>query len=172
MAPPKPFQLSDETAQLVRYLQSLDKGTVATYADLSKMVGIKLHSGHHKLTYARFILKRDHNAVWTCIKPRVGIKRLNDLEMAERLAAWWLTGARNKLDRGGVEADIVDYKGLDIDQQARFGVDCIQRELAFEALSKATRKRMERAARGTSNDLPSFTAVEWAISLSPKVGKK
>lgn len=172
MAPPKPFQLSDETAQLVRYLKTLEKGTLASYSELSKLVGLKLHSGHHKVTYARFILKRDHNAVWVCIRPGVGIKRLNDIEIAERLPGWWLNGARNKLDRGGTEADIVDYKALDIDQQARFGVDCIQRELAFDALSKATRRKMERVARGTSNDLPSFTAVEWAISLSPKVAKK
>jgi hypothetical protein len=170
--PPKPFKLSDETAHLIRYLKTLEKGTMATYNELSNMVGIKLHSGHHKLTYARFVLTRDHNAVWICIKPRIGIKRLNDLEIAERLPAWWLNGARNKLTRSGNEVDIVDYKALDIDQQARFGVDCIQRELAFEALSKATRRKMERAARGTSNDLPSFTAIEWAISLSPKVGKK
>jgi hypothetical protein len=172
MAPPKRFQLSDETAQIVRFLQTLDKGALVSYSELSRLVGIKLHSGHHKLTYSRYILKRDHNAVWVCIKPRVGLKRLNDLEIAERLPAWWLNGAHNKLARAGTEADIVDYRSLDIDQQARFGVDCIQRELAFDALSKATRKKMERVARGTSNDLPSFTAVEWAISLSPKVGKK
>ena len=170
--PPKPFELSDETAHIVRYLKTLEKGTLATYSDLSKLIGIKLHSGHHKLTYARLILRRDHNAVWACIKPRVGIKRLNDIEIAERLPTWWLNGARTKLQLGGTEADIVDYRALDIDQQARFGVDCIQRELAFDALSKATRKKMERVARGSSNDLPSFTAIEWAISLSPKMGKK
>jgi hypothetical protein len=168
----KPFELSDETAQIVRYLKALDKGTIVTYADLSGRVGIKLHSGHHKLTYARLILRRDHNAVWVCVRPRVGIKRLNDIEIAERLPAWWLNGARNKLNRGGNEAEIVDYKALDIDQQARFGVDCIQRELAFDTLSKATRRKMERIARGTSNDLPSFNVIEWAINLSPKTGKK
>jgi hypothetical protein len=93
---------------------------------------------------------------------------LNDAEIAERLPNWWLNGARNKLKRGGKQADVVEMRELDIDEQARFAVDCIQKELSLEALSKATRKKMEKVARGTSNDLPSFTAVEWAISLTAK----
>jgi hypothetical protein len=72
------------------------------------------------------------------------------------------------LKRGGHQSEIVELDALDINEQARFSVDCIQRELAFESLSKATRRKMERTARGTSNDLPAFTAIEWAISLSPR----
>jgi hypothetical protein len=168
---PTPFVLSEETARLVAYLRAQEKGALVTYNELSEAISSKIYSGHHKLNYARLILQRDHNAVWICVRPRVGIKRLNDVEIAERLPTWWLNGARSKLSRGGTQADVVDVHALDIDQQARFGVDSIQRELAFEALSKATRKKMERVARGTSNDLPAFTAVEWAISLSPRSKK-
>jgi hypothetical protein len=172
MAKQKPFELSEETSRLVAYLRSLEKGQLINYRELAKLVGIDLHSGHHKLTYARFILQRDHNAVWICVKPRVGIKRLTDVEIAERLPSWWLNGARNKLTRGGNQADVVDIKALDIDEQARFSVDCIQRELALESLSKAMRRKMEHVARGTSNDLPSFNVIEWAISLSPRIKPK
>jgi hypothetical protein len=77
-------------------------------------------------------------------------------------------GDRRKLRRGGDQAEVVQVEHLDIDQQSRFAIDCVQRELAFESLSKPTRKRMEKVARGTSNDLPSFNILEWAISLMPR----
>jgi hypothetical protein len=165
----KPFELSEETAQIVRYLREQEKGAVITYDDLSTRVGLALRSNHPRVIYARLMLERDHNQVWICVRPKIGLRRLNDVEIAERLPGFWLNGARSKLTRGSKQADVVEMTALDIDQQTRFSVDCIQRELASESLSKATRRRMEKVARGTSNDLPAFTAVEWAISLSPKL---
>lgn len=162
------FQLSEKTASIVRFLQSSPKGTSVPYADITKAVGFKVGSRSPWLVYARVVLQRDHNAIWTCVRPGVGVKRLTDPEIAERLPNWWWSSARRKLSRGGDQADIVDIQQLDIDQQARFAVDSIQGELAREALSKATRRKMEKVARGTSNDLPVFSAIEWAISLSPK----
>jgi hypothetical protein len=163
---PKRFELSSESEALIRYLRAIEKGMTVTYGELSKLVGKKINAA--KTSYIRFVLQRDSNQVWICIKPGVGLRRLNDAEIAERLPKWWLNGARNKLSRGGKQADVVELRELDIDEQTRFSVDCIQRELAIEALSKATRRKMEKVARGTSNDLPSFTAIEWAISLNPK----
>jgi hypothetical protein len=163
---PRPFELSTESAQLINYLRALEKGMMVSYDELSRLVGKKVDAA--KTSYVRFVLQRDSNAVWVCVKPGVGLRRLNDAEIAERLPNWWLNGARNKLRRGGKQADVVEMRELDIDEQARFAVDCIQKELSLEALSKATRKKMEKVARGTSNDLPSFTAVEWAISLTAK----
>jgi hypothetical protein len=168
----KRFELSDETAAIVRFLQSQEKGITVSYREMSKLVGFQITPNLGKLIYARRILIRDHNAVWICVRPAVGLRRLNDLEIAERLPKWWLNGARSKLSKGGNEAEAVDLRQLDVDQAARFAVDSIQRELAFDALSKATRKKMEKVARGTSNDLPTFSAVEWAISLSPKAHRQ
>lgn len=165
---PELFKRSEETEQIVNYLRLNDKGAIVAYADLTKLIGRKVMANTAKLISARTILQRDHNQVWICIKPGVGLKRLTDLEIAERLPTFWLNGARSKLNRGGNQAEVVELRQLDVDQQTRFGVDCIQRELAFDALSRATRRKMEKVARGTSNDLPAFTAVEWAISLSPK----
>ena len=153
------FELSEQTSSLVRYLQALEKNTEITYRELSEAVSFRVGPTTGRLIYARKILQRDHNAVWTCVRPRVGLRRLNDAEIAERLPTWWYNGARNKLTRGSDQADVVDIAKLDIDQQARFAVDSIQGQLAREALSKATRKRVEKTARGTSNDLPSFTVV-------------
>ena len=164
----KAFELSKETEALVNYLRALDKGALATYRELTKIAEIPVKSNTPKLIHARRKLLRDHNQVWICVKPHVGLRRLNDAEIAEHLRVWWIPGARNKLKNGGNQADVIEVNKLDIDQQSRFAVDSIQRQLAFEALSKATLRRMERIARGTSNDLPAFTAVEWAISLSPK----
>lgn len=167
----KKFELSEQTAAIVRYLNSMEKGSLIKYSELSKNLGFSINARSAKLIYARKLLQRQHNAVWVCVKPSVGIKRLNDAEIAERLRGWWLPGARNKLKRGGNQTEVVDVDQLDVDQQARFSVDSIQVELAQSALSKATRRKMEKVARGTSNDLPSFTAVEWAINLSPRAGK-
>jgi hypothetical protein len=167
---PRPFVLSEQSAQIVRYLGTLEKGTLVTYTELSELVGDKVTP--QKTTHPRLMLQRDQNAVWVCVRPRVGLRRLTDVEIAERLPSWWLTGARRKLTRGGKQADVVEPRALDIDQLARFSVDCIQRELAFDALSKAMRNKMERVARGTSNDLPSFNILEWAISLSAKPASK
>lgn len=166
-----PFTLSDQTARLVNYLKMLEKGTLVPYGDLSNLIGQRVDARFHKLIYACKMLQRDHNAVWVAVRPGVGIRRFTDIEIAERLPSFWLNGARSKLSRGGHQAEVVELRELDIDQQTRFSVDCIQRELAIDALSKTMRRKMERVARGTSNDLPAFTAVEWAISLSPKVRK-
>lgn len=165
---PKPFELSEETARIVRYLREIDKGNQVTYAELTTHAGFKVVSNSHHLTYARLILQRDHAHVWICVRPRVGVRRLTDAEIADRLPSFFLNGARSKLKRGGDQADVVELKGLDIDQQARFSVDCIQRELAFDSLSRATRRKLEKVARGTSDDLPALTAIEWAFALTPK----
>lgn len=163
------FEITERTRKLVAALRFIEKGSEVSYADLSNQLGERIDARNS--VYARHILQRDHAAVFVCI-PTVGLRRLTDTEIAERLPAFWLSGARGKLTRGGAQADVVDLHQLDTDQQVLFSVNCIQLELAQEALSKATRRKMERVARGSSNDLPSFTAVEWAISLAPKVNRK
>jgi len=162
--------MKERTRKLVAYLRDVEKGTDITYRELTRHIGepvdAKLCNG------ARVILLRDFAAVFAAI-PKIGLRRLTDLETAELLPSFYLKGARNKLKRGGARAEVVDIRHLDVDQQVRFSVNCIQRELAMESLSKTTRKKMEKVARGTSNDLPAFTAVEWAISLSaPKSRSK
>lgn len=166
------FKRSAETDQMVKYLREFDKNSQVPYSDLSKLISAKIVARSPKLIHARRILLRDHNAVWVCIAPGVGVRRLNDLEIAERLQPYWLRGARNKLKRGGNEIDVVDSSQFNLDQLARFGVDSVQRELALNSLSLATKRKIERVARGTSNDLPAFNIVEWAINLSaPRASK-
>jgi hypothetical protein len=162
------FQLSELTSALVRYLGQFEKGTRLTYKELSKAVGADIRSHDHHLISARRILERDHNAVWGCVPPRVGLHRLNDAEIAMRQRDWYLFGARNRLREGAKQADVVDLDQLNLTEQARFATDAIIRELARDALSKATERRIEKVARGTSNDLPSFNAIEWMITLSPR----
>jgi len=163
-----PFELSEVTKSLVRYLSARKKGDEVSYKELSTVAGILIDSRSGHLISARRILERDHNAVWICVQPGIAVRRLDDIELARRLKSHWLRGARRKLDRGGQQADIVETRRLDLNQQSSFAVDCIQRSLAMDALSRTTRKRMEKVARGTSNDLPSFNIIEWAITLSPR----
>jgi hypothetical protein len=165
---PAAFQRSEPTAALVRYLAACDKGTRVAYRELTDLVGVPIAAQTTYLTSARKILERDHAAVWVCIMPNVGVYRLHDPEIAERQRAWFLFGARNKLAAGARQADLVDLGQLDIAQQARFATDSIIREIAREALARATQRRIEKVARGTSNDLPQFNAIEWMISLSPR----
>lgn len=169
------FELSDLTAQIVRYLKEHEKGATIKYSELTKAVGSRIDSHSHNLIYGIKILKRDHNQVWLAVRPGIGVRRLGDLEIAERLPGWFLNGARRKLNRGGVETEIVDISQLDIAEQSRFSVNCLRRELAMQSLSRASARQLEKVARGSSNDLPSFNIVEWATNLMPikiRTGKK
>jgi hypothetical protein len=165
------FQQSDETAALVRYLAQHEKGTMVRYAELSRVAKIKIESTTPRLRTARHILVERHAQVWDCVRPNVGLRRLDDREVAELIKPRFIGGARRKLKRGGSHADVVEVERLDKEEQARFALDCIQRELGLSALSKATATRIGKMARGSSNDLPAFNVVEWAISLTPK-GKR
>jgi hypothetical protein len=162
------FQLSPETDQIVRYLQQFPKGELIRYPELSRVAGTKITAATPKLTYARRILLNQHAQAWASVRPNVGVRRMDDREIAERMDSWFLAGARRKLRRGGRHADVVEVEELSIEEQAKFAVSCIQRELGLSSLSKTTRDRIGKIARGSSNDLPEFNVVEWAISLSPK----
>lgn len=162
------FTRSELTSKIVNYLGAFGKGDHITYAELSTHVGTEITSLSSNLTYAIFILERDQNAVWTRVRPRIGVRRLNDAEIASRGRTWWNLGAQNKLARGTTQAEVVEIDKLTIDQQTAFAVAGIQREAALNSLSKASRKRLEQTARGNSNDLPSFNALEWMISLMPR----
>ncbi len=162
------FELSETTQKLVRYLQAHEKGQLVPYRELTKTAGISISSTSPNLSYARIILLRDHNQVWMAIRPKVGIQRLTDAEMAEHLSIVRISRARKQLKRGGHEGDAVERSELDKEQQARFGVLSIQRQIAFEGLSKAAYRKLERVARGSSNDLPAFNIIEWAFPLMTK----
>jgi hypothetical protein len=162
------FQRSETTDRLVRYLQHHDKGSLLNYAELTAHAGEPITSRSPKLISAIRVLERDHAQVWNLVKPHIGVYRFKDDELATRLRKWWMRGARRKLIRGGSQSEIVDNRTLDADQQTAFSVDCVQRELAFQSLSRATRNRLEKVSRGSSNDLPSFNILEWAVSLSPR----
>jgi hypothetical protein len=168
MSERKLFELSELTRSIVAFLKTQDKGVRVDYRELSRIVGSKVESTNHNLLYARMILRRDHAQIWLPIRPRIGVRRLNDLEITEHIPQFFHNGARNKLNLGDKFRETVDLHQLDSDMQVRFSVDAIQAELALDALSKAQRRKIERVARGTSNDLPSFNAIEWAISLMPK----
>lgn len=166
------FVLTEQTEKLIAYLKMFDKGSRLSYRELSDAIGVPIKACDSHLASARKILQRDHHAVWIAVRPKVGIVRLNDAEIAERQDVWWMRTARSKLRRGGNQADAVDLGQLDTQQQVRFSVDCIQRDLAMQSLSKANRAKIEKVARGSSNDLPAFTAVEWAISLTRPAAKE
>lgn len=164
----KLFERSELTKSLVNFLRLFDKGKELTYKDIGKAVSESINSSSHHLRYARLILEREHNQIWIAVRPNVGIRRLNDTEIAERLPEWWLNGARRKLSRGGDQAEVVEVSALNIDEQNRFAVSGVQRELAMQSLAKATARKLAKTARGTSNDLPSFNILEWAINLMPR----
>jgi hypothetical protein len=168
----KAFQRSEVTATLVRYLAANDKGTRVPYDELTKAAGITITPRTTYLTSARKILEREHAQVWVCIVPGVCLYRLNDPEIVDRQRGWFLAGARNKLVAGARQADVVELDQLDLSQQSKFATASIIREIAREALARATLRRVEKVARGSSNDLPAFNAVEWMISLSPRRAAK
>ena len=115
----------------------------------------------------------EHAQVWVCIQPGLGLYRLNDAEIVNRQRSWFLAGARNKLNRGAKQAEVVELDQLDLDQQARFATGSMHsRDSAGSMPARATLRKVEKVARGTSNDLPTFSAVEWMISLSPKRAAK
>jgi len=165
------FERSKLTQRLVDALRAFEKGQQITYEELSKLVKAEVDARTPKLRSARFILERDHAQVWLAVPPGIGLRRADDPEIATRLRSWWIAGARRKLDRGGEQSGTVDVTLLNKEEQARFGVDSLQRELAFRALGIPSRRQLEKVASGSSNDMPALTAVEWAISLMPKKSK-
>ncbi len=168
----KPYERSEVTHNLVRYLAAHDKGARVDYQELTQAAGITVTARTTYLTSARKILEREHAQVWVCIMPGVCLYRLNDPEIVDRQRRWFLAGARNKLAAGARQADVVELDQLDLQQQAKFATGSIIREIAREALARATLRRVEKVARGSSNDLPAFNAVEWMISLSPRRAAK
>lgn len=162
------FERSEITSRLVRYLAANDKGSRIPYDELSRAAGFIVTPHTTFLTSARKILEREFAQVWVCIAPAVCLYRLNDPEIADRQRSWFLSGAKNKLSAGARQADVVELDKLNLGQQARFATNSIIREIARDALTRAMQRKIEKIARGTSNDLPSFSAVEWMISLSPK----
>jgi len=163
----KPFERSEITSALVRYLSQHPKGTRLEYATLTNTTGTEINARSGPLTYARRILERDNAQVWACVAPGLGVYRLTDPEIVERQRKWYLAGARNKLRASARQATVVELDHLNVAQQARFATDGIIREIARDALARATQRRIEKVARGSGNDLPSFNAIEWMISLSP-----
>jgi hypothetical protein len=160
-----PFQRSELTDRIVRYLRELPKEQTITYDELSRNLSAPIKSTSGYLISAREILKRDYGQVWLAVPPRVGVVRLNDTQTAERQHKWWLAGLRRRTRRAEVEAEVVNTKELDHDTGQRFAASCIQRQLVADSLSRTTTRII--ASRGTSNDLPAFNAVEWAVRLSP-----
>jgi len=167
---PKVFKRSPLTDRLVRYLSAFEKGTEISYDELSRGAGQTITSRSNNLTYAKKLLEKEFLQVWVAVRNE-GIKRCTDTEIAERLPNFHMRGAGRKLKRGGKQSRIVDLKQLPINEQARFGVHCLQQQLASQALSRQTHTRLARASRGTSNDLPRFNVLEWALPLSPLKGE-
>jgi hypothetical protein len=165
------FERSQLTERLVKVLQGFEKNQEVTYQELSRLAKAEINARTPKLRSARFILERDHSQVWLAVAPGVGLRRADDAEIAGRLRSWWIAGARRKLDRGGQQSGAVELTALNKEEQTRFGVDNLQRELAFRALGLPSRRQLEKVATGSSNDMPSLTAAEWAISLMPKKGR-
>jgi len=162
------FERSGVTSALVRYLAQNEKGSVFTYEDLSSIAGVPVTSSTGFLISARRILEREHLQVWDCIRPRIGLRRLTDPEIAERQHSRYLKGANNRLGAGRKQAEVVELDALNLDEQARFSTDSIVREAALWTLSRRGVRAIEKVSRGSSNDLPAFNAVEWMISLSPR----
>jgi hypothetical protein len=164
---PKVFKRSPLTERLVKYLSSFEKGTQISYDELTRVTGQTINSRTANLAYARRLLENEHLQVWVAVRNE-GIKRCTDKEIAERLPNWHLRTAGRKLKRGGNQSRVVDLKQLAIDEQNLFGVHCLQQQLASQALSKQTHNRLAKASRGTSNDLPQYNILEWALPLTPR----
>jgi hypothetical protein len=162
------FERSKTTEMLINYLKSHDKETRIGYDELTRLTDLRVTARTTNLITARKVLEREHAQVWVCIAPGLGVYRLTDAEIVERQRRWFLAGARNKLEAGAKQAEAVELDALDLQQQARFASGSIIREIAREALARATLRRVEKVSRGSGNDLPAFNAVEWMISLSPR----
>jgi hypothetical protein len=162
----QPFKRSAATEALVRYLAAFEMGTQLSYAELTNAAGEEITPRSGKLRSATHILMASHGQVWVLVPPQIGVRRLNDSEIAARFASLHMNGARHKLKHGTTLAEQVDARQLGKNEQVKFSVDCIQRELGLQALSKSARRDLERIARGSSNELPKFNILEWAVSLS------
>ena len=163
---PTKFKRSPLTERLVKYLSSFDKGTSVSYDELTRTTGQTINSRTANLDYAKKLLEKEHLQVWVAVRGE-GVRRYTDKEIAERLPHWHLRTAGRKLKRGGNQSKVVELKHLAIDEQAKFGVHCLQQQLAVQALSRQTHNKLAKASRGTSNDLPQYNILEWGLPLTP-----
>jgi hypothetical protein len=165
---PERFVRSEITQRIINYLHPHDKGTLINYQELSRAIEAPIRSTDPKLRSAMEILRKEFNQIWSCVRPKIGVRRYRDPEIVERIDGFHMKGAKRKIKRGDKNADVVEIKQLDPSQLRHFASNAIQRELVLEALSRQTYRKIERVSRGTSNDLPTFSAVEWAINLTRK----
>ena len=165
------FERSELTKSLVRYLAEDEKGARVPHVELSQAVGAAINSRHACL------IRPAASSNGTQIRSGVAFRRCRRLAAerpGDRAASTRLVfvPCPQSTERGRVAGRCsVHLDHLNVDEQSRFAVSSIIREVAREALSKAVHRRVEKVARGTSNDLPSFNAVEWMISLSPRRSK-
>jgi hypothetical protein len=162
------FVRSALSLRLIRYLQMFEKETMITYEELTTHMESPITSDIYAVQSARNGLLRDYNQVWLPVRPKIGLRRANDREIAERVRDFWLPTSRRKLVRGRRQSVAVDRNHLTGDQKTLLAANVIQAELAMQSLSRATEQRLVKVASGSSNDLPAFNAHEWAITLMPR----
>jgi hypothetical protein len=159
------FQISTVTLAIVNYLKLQEPETVVAYGELSRIVGVEIKSTTHLLRSARDILVRDHLHVWVPVQPRVGLRRLRNVEIPDRHKRFHLRRAGRTLGRAGRDARTVNTARLSADDQRRFGVQCIQQHLAQEALSRTTQTRLEQVSRADGNAPAPLNISDLAIAL-------
>ena len=140
------------------------EGRGVTYSEISRLSGTgemispTLNMPPHP--------ERDHNAVWVPVRPKIGLRRLKDNEIAKRLPEWFLPAPANKLRRGGDQANVVELKELDLKEQASFSVDCIQRSLPCSLYQRPHVQSWKRL-RAKLEQSASFMPLK-AINLTPQ----
>ena len=165
----KLFELSEQTAQLVRCLQSTE-GNGHGLRRAIEACWVQGYIEQCQLIYARKILERDHLTnlgLHSAPRRDTAAQRFGNCRAPARSGGWAVRAT-------SLTVAVIGPTWLVARTRCR-PANTLQRRLhsartRIRCVVKTMRARWRRS-RAASNDLPTFSAVEWAISLSPRKKK-
>jgi hypothetical protein len=145
------FELGPETRFLRQHLRKLEKDELASYRDLSLVVGKPVNGASHTLQSAIRGLLRE-GLVFATIRG-VGIKRLTDAQIVSA-ADRDITSVRRRSKRAAKKLVVSDYQKLTAKQQLEHTAKISIMGAIASMTSDRAIAAIEKVASGRSGELP------------------
>lgn len=156
------FLMSADTRSLHRYLAKIAVGDIASYAEMSRDLGFKVHGGLPALQSARRALLRD-DVVFDAVRG-VGIKRLSEVEILKSTDSE-IRAIRNKARKGTRKLAAIDnFEDLSSRDQITYLTKTAAFAVIEEVGSEKGIQKIEKASSGRASQLSIRQSLEAFIS--------
>jgi alkylated DNA nucleotide flippase Atl1 len=155
------FQLSADSAAIVKAIEEMPVGGVITYAQLSAVIGRDIRHFRGSLESARKSVQRDKGMVFDVIR-KEGIKRLADNEIID-LSDKAREHSRRHAKRIAKKLICVNYESLSKDKQVKHNAALSMFGTLSELSSTASMKRLEAQIQATGTQLTSAKSAIAAL---------